>query len=607
MLCPPWLVQAAQLLSAMGDKSATFLAFNVKIKDELNDRLPAGYSAINSHSLGNRLLKTVNKSTRVDYKKWQTLCEQVVNDLHFRTEETYNARRMLESLCSKVMLTQTDPKDIDAVLAVAEHFRIGSEDDPARTHRIASVVDRTISKAISIWEKTGEINFDEMIYLPVVKQLQPPQFKWVFTDECQDLNILQQEIAFRSCAPGGRMIFVGDVRQAIYGFAGADTVGFQRIIERTSAKVLPLNVCYRCPSTHIELAKALVPELEAAPNAKTGVIEYAKAENLHTLVTKGSLVMCRLNAPLMSAYFQLIQHQVVARVMGKDIAKDLVTTLKRIADFDGFRYERMIEYLEKYREQQLVMLQQKSRAESQIEILHDKVDCLIVCVENFKAVTLQGLIDALEDLFMDDDKDDWSKVVALCTVHKAKGLEANETFILRPEKMPLTWPGQHGWEYSQELNIKYVALTRAKQRLVIVGGDFEPLPKPETALPKQDLSALTIETIPAPALPAPSPVGEKVEVSAATPEPVTPFEKSFTNFLSAKPGETPKPPTAAPKPEPAPLPEIKTVEVKQLPLLPPAAPEVDRVTSMARAMSVDELKKMIGLLQAVVVEKEMVN
>lgn len=629
------IIQCAQLLGSMGDTSATFIAFNKKIATELNDRLPRPFTATTSHSLGMGMLKAVNKNTKLDFKKWDRLCMEIIEDKHFPEHETYSASRMLEKLSSKVMLNNIDPKDFEAVIRIADHYSIGSDDDPGRTERIARLVPLAIQKATEIWKTTGVINFDEMIYLPVVLDLQPRKFNWVFVDESQDLNVLQQELSFRSVTPTGRLIYVGDERQAIYGFAGADAASFKRIIEKTKSKVLPLNICYRCPTTHLELARTLVPEIEAAPNARTGIVEYADEDDLYTLVSKGCLVMCRLNAPLMSAYFQLIQRQIVARVMGKDIAKDLINTVKHVADFEGFRYDLMITYLEKYREQQIFKLQQKTRAESQIEILNDKVDCLIVCVENFKVITLNGFIETLESLFMDDDKDDWSNVVALCTVHKAKGLEADLTFILRPEKMPLMWPGQQPWELEQEMNIKYVALTRSKQRMVILG---EAPTKEVPTRVKQDMGDFLIEEAPALPAPKPSPVGEKVEATVALkpgdynpiendeyvePETIhagpTPFEKSLTNFLSAGPATTPKPPAETPKPElrvePAPLPEIKTVETKPLPapepaqlsLLPAAVPEVDMVTKMARAMNVDELKKMIDLLNAVVAEKETVN
>jgi superfamily I DNA/RNA helicase len=54
--------------------------------------------------------------------------------------------------------------------------------------------------------------------------------------------------------------------------------------------------------------------------------------------------------------------------------------------------------------------------------------------------------------------------IVLSTVHKSKGLEADRVFIARPDKMPL--PTKKAWQYQQEMNLKYVAITRAKYELV---------------------------------------------------------------------------------------------------------------------------------------------
>jgi superfamily I DNA/RNA helicase len=53
-------------------------------------------------------------------------------------------------------------------------------------------------------------------------------------------------------------------------------------------------------------------------------------------------------------------------------------------------------------------------------------------------------------------------------VHKAKGLEADRVIILLPDKLPLKFPRQKEWELKQEMNLKYVALTRAKKELIFV-------------------------------------------------------------------------------------------------------------------------------------------
>lgn len=880
------LVQTASLLAAMGDASATYLAFNVKIKEELNERLPKPYAAINSHSLGLRMLNSVRK-TNVDKNKWRGLTENVIEDEHFAQDEQYTARQMLEKLCSKVMLNKIDLDNPDAIMEVALRYRIADEDDPDITKRVLKLVKRTILRATEIWKNTGAINFDEMIYLPVVQNIQPPKFRWVFVDEClpyqtpvqladgtslpigeivekelpvtvlaydtstgqqkacrvtkwsktlnqkplvkikarwtqrkgtntphnfvvctvdhkiwangqwiyagdikpgmqvqietsaiksqaykitstgrktlsiemsskneqgsmihdyasreiskrggngtgftlpqwtlwqalgdgwhpeytvptkvpqgngyptsykidianpdrmiaievdggshkspkrkvqdekkrnlleakgwrvihisnrdaiqktsecirqinscegtdcpidaivvsvepvelpdyfvyditvenchnfyangilvhncQDLNVLQQQIAFRSIADGGRFVAVGDVRQAIYGFSGADAASFDRIIEHTKAIVYPLNICYRCPKSSIELAKALVPAIEAAPNAAEGIVEYADETDLYKLATKGSLVMCRLNAPLISAYFKLIGNRIPAKVMGKDIGRDLAQTLDKVANFDGFRYERMIEYLEKYREQQTAMIVQKKNSESQLEILNDKVACLIVCVQNFNCSTLQCLKEVLEDLFGDDDKENWNNLVALCTVHKAKGLEADNTFILRPDKMPLVWPNQAAWELEQEYNIKYVALTRAKKSLTILG------PKP---LPMPVVLPAPLPTTPALVSPVrENPVVVEVKSPLPTLEPVNPlppngkplFDTLKANFMAA----------AVPVQEPKP-------QQEQLPLMPPEPSPLLKIIS---TMSAEEIRKVIAVLEAAAQEKEAV-
>jgi superfamily I DNA/RNA helicase len=58
--------------------------------------------------------------------------------------------------------------------------------------------------------------------------------------------------------------------------------------------------------------------------------------------------------------------------------------------------------------------------------------------------------------------------VMLSTAHKSKGLEANRVMILLPHKLPLKFPQQQKWQEAQELNLKYVALTRARKELIFV-------------------------------------------------------------------------------------------------------------------------------------------
>ena len=87
------------------------------------------------------------------------------------------------------------------------------------------------------------IDFTDMIYFPNVKQIRMPQYDWVFIDECQDLNAAQREMFLKCIKPGGRFIAVGDPRQAIYGFAGADVESFNILKNLPHTAKLPLSLC----------------------------------------------------------------------------------------------------------------------------------------------------------------------------------------------------------------------------------------------------------------------------------------------------------------------------------------------------------------------------
>ena len=69
-----------------------------------------------------------------------------------------------------------------------------------------------------------------MIVLPNVMNLQTETYDFVFIDECQDLNTCQRLLMERAIKPEtGRFIAVGDPKQAIYAFAGADYESYQKL------------------------------------------------------------------------------------------------------------------------------------------------------------------------------------------------------------------------------------------------------------------------------------------------------------------------------------------------------------------------------------------
>lgn len=118
------------------------------------------------------------------------------------------------------------------------------------------------------------------MYWCAIKPIRPFQYRFILADEAQDLSSAQLEFLLKLRAAGGRFVFVGDVRQAIYAFAGADARSFETIQQRTGAIKLELPVCYRCPQSHVELAQEIVPHIQAAPGARPGVVHTIMDEFL---------------------------------------------------------------------------------------------------------------------------------------------------------------------------------------------------------------------------------------------------------------------------------------------------------------------------------------
>lgn len=459
------LKQAARLLPP--NVSAVFCAFNKHIADELTQALkgtPVAASTI--HSIGLGTLYNRSGRPQIEGTKYNKITRDLVDAegqrlLHAGID--YNrseASAALLKLANMARLTLTDPKDPQALDRMAARFGIGAD------AWIFELVARAIAQGNQLAEDRKIIDFTDMLYLPFVWGLQPKRVDWVFVDECQDLNAAQLDLVLKLRAQGGRMVFVGDPKQSIYGFAGADPQSFWAIKSRTNAQELPLSICYRCPSAHLDLARALVPHIEARPNAPEGTVTYAKEDRLAEIVRSGDLVLCRLTAPLISWCIKLIAQRINARVKGRDLGKDLASMVDAVAKLKGFEYQDFLQYLEQYRVNMGKNILAKNQDdEAGVESLNDRVEAIAVCYSNFMAPTIASLKAEIEGLFTDE-----VAAITFSTVHRAKGLENDRVVLLQPEKMPLIRKGQQRWEVEQEYNLLYVALTRAKHELVILGG-----------------------------------------------------------------------------------------------------------------------------------------
>ena len=313
------------------------------------------------------------------------------------------------------------------------------------------------------FQKKDVIDFDDQLAFPIIFDMEMEKFDFVLVDEAQDLSPVQIELTKRALKDSGRAIYCGDRKQAIYQFRGADSAAMQKIESDLECAILPLSICYRCGTNIVDLAKEIVPQIEAAPGASSGTVETIYNDEFDPI--EGDMIVCRTTAPLVENCLRLIREGKTATVKGRDIGKSIEVLIKKARCKRSESIDLFLSAMEGYYEKEHSKLS-RTRREQALQTLEDKYDTILALSDHDTCETVGDILDTIERLFSDD-----ARGITFSTVHKAKGLEAETVYILRPDLMP----HPKAKDLDAELNIRYVAITRAKQRLVTVLPDDRPV------------------------------------------------------------------------------------------------------------------------------------
>lgn len=314
-------------------------------------------------------------------------------------------------------------------------------------------------------ELPGIVNFDDMVYGPLYLNLRMFRNDWVLVDEAQDTNAVRRALAEKMLRPGGRLVAVGDPHQAIYGFSGADSDSLDLIRTQFSAATMRLSVSWRCPRAVVKLAQSYVTHIEAAPTAEEGEASAMTYEEMRQFVVPGDAVVCRFNRHLVDLCFSLIRAGKPAKIEGRAIGEGL-------AALAGRWRVRTLEALESRLEAYLGRELRKAADagdEAKADRISDQVATLQSLISGARergVTTVDGLRELIRTTF--DDVGSSSSLVVLSSVHRAKGLEWPRVFVLGLSELMPSPRAVQPWQRQQELNLCYVAVTRAQSTVVDV-------------------------------------------------------------------------------------------------------------------------------------------
>ena len=458
-------IQQRRIWEAFGidlDSSAMcFAAFNVSIKEELERRIHPSLDChiATMHGIGFRAIRNAIglSGESCKFNKWKVY--RLIERLHGMSTKAVNstmpgyttAVKHLVALSKFSCHCQPTNKDL-AILAGIHGISLGQNED--------RIFDDTRSIMQLCLADMHEVDFDDMPWIPVVKGLYIKKYDTLLVDEGQDLNHCQQELALRS---GKRIILVGDRHQAIYGFAGADTKSMKtmqmRMSQWNTCDSFPLTVSRRCSQAVAREARYIVPDFEALPsNCEGSVMHRAIGTPL-----VNDMILCRTNAPLVSMTFKLIQRGLPCKIIGRDIrasALGLIATLSPTSVNDLM--------VKMYRQQDhdiQYLRNQKPTPVAAILAIEDKFACLLAICK--QATSIEDVLATIDELF--SSKSDEVDCIRLSSIHRAKGLEARNVYILHPELLPHPMANSD-WQIEQEINLKYVAITRAIENLIWMRG-----------------------------------------------------------------------------------------------------------------------------------------
>ena len=485
------------LAQALPEVPSIALAFNVKIKKELEKRFPKHFEVLTLNGLGHRAWgRALGRRLEVDERKLGKLITEELRERRNGIAEAEEAWSTLKTLVTQAMQQGLalqgpglpkacwsgvpDTPETWVELCRAELL------DPRQHEEYIAAARSVLGKSIKLGY-AGVISFDDQIYLPVCFGGAFPHAQQLLVDEGQDLSPLNHEQVRRVAGLDGRLFVVGDPKQAIYAFRGADSASMTKLRSLRRGWIdLPLATTFRCPKvvvarqqkhapgftawkTNIEGAfkqlGLLAPQPEATAEAPQTTWNFTTLRQLGD--TSSIAILCRNNAPLLSMAFKLLRQGIGVVFLGRDIGKSLVGLAKKLAPKDDTSSAEVARAIEEWQVKE-TSLAEANGNEHLVSGIIDRAECLRAVLGS-DVETAGELRSTLECLFARE-----SGLVTLSTGHRAKGLEWPVVVHLDPWRIPSKYAQRNPAQLEQELNLKYVIETRS-QRLLLEASlnDFE--------------------------------------------------------------------------------------------------------------------------------------
>lgn len=397
----------------------------------------------------------------------------------------------LYNLCRLTLTDMSSNKDVSRL--INDHVLFLYYGDEGYSAPDISEITSTLkildTKSRQQFETQGVIDFTDMLWITFNKlkydNWEVPYWALytnIYCDEVQDFSNIQLNFLKFIKRTKGRYVFIGDFHQAIYNFAGANAQAFNQIPKMFApVETFDLPICYRCAKSHLsrvnrEYGIPILP-CDDAPMGfvktidKNKISEYAKA---------GDMVISRKNKWIAEVVLDLARNGTPIFIEDKDMVAAIKRQILSSKCTSVGTLEKFLQKVISNYNKKLFEIVSKNVSEGG----HEEEHLEAVAETNSKIDNTSFLLEILEGYLENHaSSDSISKFsnfidkllnttpspncVRLCSIHKAKGLEATNVFVLNEAK--INYDFRNSKEQNiQEKNLSYIATTRAKEGLYLV-------------------------------------------------------------------------------------------------------------------------------------------
>ena len=397
----------------------------------------------------------------------------------------------LYNLCRLTLTDMSSNKDVSRL--IDDHVLFLYYGDEGYSAPDISEITSTLkildTKSRQQFETQGVIDFTDMLWITFNKlkydNWEVPYWALytnIYCDEVQDFSNIQLNFLKFIKRTKGRYVFIGDFHQAIYNFAGANAQAFNQIPKMFApVETFDLPICYRCAKSHLsrvnrEYGIPILP-CDDAPMGfvktidKNKISEYAKA---------GDMVISRKNKWIAEVVLDLARNGTPIFIEDKEMVEAIkrqilsskctsVGTLEKFLQKVISNYnKKLFEIVSKNAREgghEEEHLEAVAEANSKIDNTSFLLEILKGYLENHASSDSVSKFSNFIDKLLNTTPS--PNCVRLCSIHKAKGLEATNVFVLNEAK--INYDFRNSKEQNiQEKNLSYIATTRAKEGLYLV-------------------------------------------------------------------------------------------------------------------------------------------